>query len=56
MIDFDRIPGVSSEWVLGHLRADKGVFLSEIEAAGFVLEKEIEVEGLDENYFLVFHK
>jgi len=56
VVDFERIPGVSSEWLLGHVRAGKEVFLAEIEAAGFVLEKELEIEGLEDNYFLVFRK
>src|SRR5690606_10179035 len=35
LIDFHRIPGVSSEWVLGHVRAGQEVFTQEIINAGF---------------------
>lgn len=56
VIDFERIPGKSREWVLGHVRAGKDVFRDELLAAGFVLEEEIEVEGFEENYFLRFRK
>lgn len=54
VVDFERIPGVSREWTLGHVRAGKEVFRQEIEDAGFVFVEEIEVEGLEENYFLRF--
>jgi len=56
VVDFERIPGVSREWLMDHVRAGKEVFRAEIEAAGFTFEKEIEIEGLEENYFLVFRK
>jgi ubiquinone/menaquinone biosynthesis C-methylase UbiE len=54
MIDFERIEGVSSEWIMGHVRAGKEVFQSEIEAANFELEEELDL--FDENYFLIFRK
>lgn len=55
VVDFERIPGVSREWILGHVRAGKEVFRSEIEEAGFVFVEELDV-GLEENYFLRFRK
>ncbi|MDE0913822.1 MAG: methyltransferase domain-containing protein [Planctomycetota bacterium] len=55
LVDFERIPGVSSEWLLGHVRADKATFRAEIEAAGFTFEEELEV-GLEENYMLRFRR
>jgi SAM-dependent methyltransferase len=54
VIDFERIPGRTREWVLDHVRAGKQVFTDEIEDAGFVLEKELQVDGLVENYMLRF--
>ena len=54
VIDFERIPGVSREWTLGHVRAGKGRFTSEIERAGFRLLEELKIPGLKENYFLRF--
>ena len=56
VIDFERIPGVSREWLLGHVRADKQTFASEIRAAGFELIAEREIPGFKENYFLEFRK
>jgi len=56
IVDFERIPGVSREWILGHVRAGKETVVEEIRGAGFVLEGETEVEGLEENYLLRFRK
>ncbi|WP_146462100.1 class I SAM-dependent methyltransferase [Rubripirellula tenax] len=54
VIDFERIEGVSRPWTMGHVRAGKPEFKSEIEAAGFQFVEEIAVEGFKENYFLSF--
>jgi len=55
LIDFKRIPGVSSEFILGHVRACQEVFEAEITAAGF--EKVTQIEGLlEENYFVKFRR
>ncbi|HIG10772.1 MAG: methyltransferase domain-containing protein [bacterium] len=54
LVDFERIEGVSREWVLGHVRASKSVFRGELEAAGFVFRDEVEIDGLVENYCLRF--
>lgn len=55
VIDFERIPGVSRDWLLDHVRAGKEVFTAEITAAGFVLEEELDA-GLAENYVLRFRR
>ena len=53
VVDFVRIPGKSSDWVLGHVRAGQEVVEREIAAAGF--EKVGEVKDLlKENYIVVF--
>ncbi len=54
VIDFERVPGTSRDWVVEHVRAGKEVFIAEIEKAGFELVGEIPVEGLVENYMLRF--
>lgn len=51
IIDFERIEGVSSDWVMGHVRAGKDVVRAECEAAGFKVEP-LKLEGLKENYAL----
>lgn len=56
VVDFERIEGVSSEWLLNHVRAGKEVFRAEIEAAGFTLIDEPELPGLEENYVLRFRR
>lgn len=55
LIDFHRIPGTSSDWVLGHVRAGQEVFEAEIAQAGFRKVRE-ETDLLRENYFVVFEK
>jgi 3-mercaptopyruvate sulfurtransferase SseA/ubiquinone/menaquinone biosynthesis C-methylase UbiE len=54
LIDFHRIQGKSSDWVLNHVRAGQEVVVKEIESSGFkrVAEKKL----CKENYFLVFEK
>jgi predicted methyltransferase len=54
LIDFHRIPGKSSEWVLGHVRAGQEVFVKEVESAGF--KRTGEEKFLKENYFVRFEK
>lgn len=56
VIDFERIPGVSREWTLNHVRAGKDVFRKEIEEAGFEFIEEVKVPGFAENYFLRFRR
>lgn len=54
VIDFHRIPGRSSDWVLGHVRAGEATVRAEIEAAGFV---QVRREAfLAENWFLEFRR
>lgn len=54
IIDFERIEGVSSDWIMGHVRAGREVFQQEIESVGFELAEELDL--FKENYFLVFGK
>jgi len=54
IIDFVRVEGQSSAWVLDHVRAGKESVIREIEAAGFKLLSEEEL--LKENYFLRFRR
>ncbi len=56
VIDFERIPGVSSDWILGHVRAGRDIFRAEIEAAGFDYVEELNIGGLEENYALRFRR
>lgn len=53
VIDFERVPGESSSWVMGHVRAGKETVTREIEAAGF-RRAEDHSDLLRENFFLTF--
>ena len=54
LVDFHRILGKSSEWILFHVRAGQEVFVKEIEAAGF--KQTGEEKFLKENYLVRFVK
>ena len=56
VIDFERIEGVTREWLLSHVRAGKERVRKEITKAGFQFLEEVDIEGLQENYFLRFQK
>ena len=56
VIDFERIEGKSSDWVMGHVRAGKEVFRKEIEESGLKFVEEVRIEGFKENYFMRFRK
>lgn len=56
VVDFDRVPGVSRDWVVGHVRAGKDVVAEEIRAAGFERMEDAAVPFLKENYLLRFVK
>jgi ubiquinone/menaquinone biosynthesis C-methylase UbiE len=54
LIDFKRIKGVSSEWIMNHVRAGQEVFTREVREGGFRLVGEERL--LKENYFLRFER
>lgn len=55
LVDFRRVPGQSTEWVLNHVRAGQEVFESEVVQSGF--RKTREPAGvLKENYLVEFTK
>lgn len=55
LIDFRRVPGKSTDWVLDHVRAGQEVFVSEVVQAGFQKSREVQ-DVLEENYFVEFVK
>lgn len=55
LVDFRRVEGTSTDWVMNHVRAGQDVFEAEIVQAGFMKVHE-ERELLKENYFVVFEK
>jgi predicted methyltransferase len=54
LIDFKRVPGESSQWVMDHVRAGQDIVTAEIISAGFELVGESAF--LRDNYFLRFRK
>lgn len=54
IIDFKRVPGQSSQWVMEHVRGNKEQTIAEIEQIGFKLIEDRDF--LRENYFLKFKK
>ena len=54
VVEFKRLPGKSSDWVMNHVRAGQEVFTAEIEAAGF--KKVEESYFLKDNYVVRFRK
>lgn len=52
VIDYRKIAGRSTPWVMSHVRADKTQVVKEIEAAGFEFQEEKDL--LVSNYFLRF--
>jgi predicted methyltransferase len=54
LIDFKRVKGVSTDWVMNHVRAGQEVFTREVVESGFRL---VGAEKLfKENYFLRFER
>lgn len=56
IVEFVREEGVSSDWTLHHVRAGQKLVVSEVEAAGFRQLPQPKVEGLKDNYMLVFER
>jgi ubiquinone/menaquinone biosynthesis C-methylase UbiE len=56
VIDFDRVEGLSADFVLKHVRASQDVFRKEIEAAGFWFEPVKKLPTFKENFFVRFEK
>jgi len=52
VVDFRKIPGVSTPWVMGHVRAGQSHVVQEIESVGFRLVEDSDL--LKTNYFLHF--
>ncbi len=55
IVDFERIPGVTRQWLLDHVRCDKATVIAEVESFGFRLVEEVPL-GLRENYCLRFRR
>ena len=54
LVEFKRIPGKSSDWILNHVRAGQEVYTAEIEAVGF--QQVEQKDMLQDNYVVRFRK
>ncbi len=54
--DFDRVPGVSRDWVLEHVRCGRETVMAEVEAAGFQFIDAPQLAGLKETFVLRFRR
>lgn len=54
IVDFIRVPGVSRDWVLDHVRIGKEEVIGEMESFGFKLVEQAQPDFLKENYMLRF--
>ncbi len=55
IVDFDKIPGVSRQWIINHLRLQKSEYIQEVSKAGFKFIEEKEIP-FKENFMLIFKK
>ena len=56
VVDFERIPGKSRDFIIGHVRAGKELVQAEVIDAGFRFLEEVSVPDFKENYLLRFRK
>lgn len=56
IVDFKRIPGVSSKWILNHVKVNEKQVTTEILANGFKLVKKYNLKELKDNYMLMFER
>ena len=56
IVDYDLTPGAPRPADKSHVRFGKAGVISEIEYIGFMLDEDVTVEGLDDNYFVRFKK
>ena len=56
LVEFDRVEGKSSQFVLKHIRAGQEEFRREIEAAGFEPDPDFKAPRLKENFVARFRK
>lgn len=54
IIDYRKQPGLSTPWVMSHVRPDIGTVIKEVEEAGFRFHSDPDI--LRENFFLRFYK
>lgn len=56
ILDFHRIPGKTSDFIMNHVRAGREVVLAEVEQAGFTKLPDPPTPFLEDNYIVVFER
>ncbi len=56
IVDYHRIPGKTTEFLMGHVRANQETVIAEIEGAGFHRLPDPPAPILDENYLIIFER
>jgi len=56
LVDFKRIPGVTKDWIMKHVRAGQEKVTQEIVSAGFEVVKVYNLPTFKENYIVRFRK
>lgn len=56
IVEYDKQPGVSSEWLINHIRGTREEFSAEIEAGGFQMTQDITIDGLEDTFIRRFIK
>lgn len=56
IVDFIRVPGVSRDWILNHVRGSEKDVIAEMDSFGFEFVEGIEVRGLQETWAARFRK
>jgi SAM-dependent methyltransferase len=56
IVDFYRIEGESRDWVMSHVRCGLETVIEETTLSGFTFLKNHDIDGLKENYLIIFEK
>ena len=56
LVEYDKRPGISSDWLINHIRGTKQEFTREIEAEGFNMAGDIKIDGLKDTFARRFLK
>lgn len=50
VVDFERIEGLTTDWIMGDVGASKEVCQKEIEDSGLTRVEKVKIDGVKENY------
>jgi len=56
LVEYDKRPGISRDWLIDHIRGTKKEFTKEIEAGGFNMAGDIKIDGLKDTFARRFLK